>query len=171
MQEITFPTKRVVPQISTSIMPQIGISTPQTFVLKSLQINPQHTQIETSQFQIKELQDKMINMERRIINMEEEMIKMNEILSWIVKRKQEKDDRLKNIALMPGIPTTGTERITRQQAEALNNEELNVMIRRLTKNVSNYKIKYAGSKQEEIQAMSDNLLILRSVRDERKNNK
>ena len=138
-----------------------------------------------------EMMERMNDIEGRMKRIEEKQEEMGEMIRWIVERKREKD-RIKVIKEQEDqrmmieqaererqekdekIPTTGVKRITKEQIEKLDKDEIEKLIGRVAKNVSTYKKKYTETvpeKQGEIEVMTENLRIMREVRNERREGK
>ena len=137
------------------------------------------------------MMERMNDIEGRMKRIEEKQEEMGEMIRWIVERKREKD-RIKVIKEQEDqrmmieqaererqekdekIPTTGVKRITKEQIEKLDKDEIEKLIGRVAKNVSTYKKKYTETvpeKQGEIEVMTENLRIMREVRNERREGK
>mgnify|MGYP003419497802 FL=1 len=138
-----------------------------------------------------EMMERMNDIEGRMKRIEEKQEEMGEMIRWIVERKREKD-RIKVIKEQEDqrmmieqaererqekeekIPTTGVKRITKEQIEKLDKDEIEKLIGRVAKNVSTYKKKYTETvpeKQGEIEVMTENLRIMREVRNEKREGK
>ena len=138
-----------------------------------------------------EMMERMKDIEGRMKRIEEKQEEIGEMIRWLVERKREKDrikvikeqeDQRKMIEQAERerqekeekIPTTGVKRITKEQIEKLDKDEIEKLIGRVAKNVSTYKKKYTETvpeKQGEIEVMTENLRIMREVRNEKREGK
>ena len=188
LKQTEIPQKRcnsIVSQIPCMKLPQIGIKiqsqveaqqlkTSQSEILQLKLSETKELQVETQQIQSKILQSEIKELHERMKNMEDKMKSMEEMMIWMIKRKQEKDENFKIMTKdtqqerVEEIPTKGMKRITKDQVEKMDNETLEIMIGRISKNISIYKKKHGEEKREEIEAMSENLRIMREVKNERK---
>lgn len=182
-----------VPQIARMPIVTSGMETPEirqkiTNVGNEDEIMERMKDIEGRMKRIEEKQEEMVEKQEEMVEKQEEMMEM---IRWLVERKREKE-RIKLIKEQENqrmiieqaererqekeekIPTTGVKRITKEQIEKLDKDEIEKLIGRVAKNVSTYKKKYTETvpeKQGEIEVMTENLRIMREVRNERREGK
>ena len=186
-----------VPQVGQVQVPKVPQIARMPIVTSGME-TPEIRQKITSVGNEDEIMERMKDIEgrmKRIEEKQEEMVEkqgeMMEMIRWLVERKREKE-RIKVIKEQEDqrmmieqaererqekdekIPTTGVKRITKEQIEKLDKDEIEKLIGRVAKNVSTYKKKYTETvpeKQGEIEVMTENLRIMREVRNERREGK
>lgn len=186
-----------VPQVGQVQVPKVPQIARMPIVMSGME-TPEIRQKITSVGNEDEIMERMKDIEgrmKRIEEKQEEMVEkqgeMMEMIRWLVERKREKE-RIKVIKEQEDqrmmieqaererqekeekIPTTGVKRITKEQIEKLDKDEIEKLIGRVAKNVSTYKKKYTETvpeKQGEIEVMTENLRIMREVRNEKREGK
>ena len=175
-----------VPQISRMPIVTSGMETPE-IRQKITSVGNEDEIME----RMKDIEGRMKRIEEKQEEMVEKQEEMMEMIRWLVERKREKE-RIKVIKEQEDqrmmieqaererqekeekIPTTGVKRITKEQIEKLDKDEIEKLIGRVAKNVSTYKKKYTETvpeKQGEIEVMTENLRIMREVRNEKREGK
>ena len=179
-----------VPQVGQVQVPKVPQIARMPIVMSGME-TPEIRQKITSVGNEDDIEGRMKRIEEKQEEMVEKQGEMMEMIRWLVERKREKE-RIKVIKEQEDqrmmieqaererqekeekIPTTGVKRITKEQIEKLDKDEIEKLIGRVAKNVSTYKKKYTETvpeKQGEIEVMTENLRIMREVRNEKREGK